>query len=231
MRAGEDMNDKSRVSRETGKVEKLLHLAAGFEPDEPMPPTISWRLVTGRVNGENRTPRWFAPAGVLAVSVCAASIMLLSLNGPRLPKAPVSVPAVRIAQNGSPAQTIVQPFNPNIAPGKKPIAGIQGAHIKAKSNPIQNGKPAIIHKPIKRHFAGESRRWKSPKVKWQVATVRRFQTGVVASGWVAQPDAEDGTIRVSPALVEIPIASGEEYAPASTGSKHQAKHSSYEEIH
>jgi hypothetical protein len=231
MHAGEDMINRSNAPKVTDRTEWLMRIAADFEPQEKMPTTIASRLLSQSVDCPKRARTWLVSTGVAALSVCAVSVALLALVVSRRPHIPVPIPAVRVAQGNTALNSETKSNFSKVEPIKRALVVIPPSHDISDLKTAQHKKPALLRKTTKRHLAGELRRWKSPKVKWQVATVRRFQTGLVAAGWIAQPDSEDGTIHVSPALVEIPIATTEEYAANSSGQKYRSKHTSYEEIH
>src|SRR5437899_9707275 len=113
------MIDSSKANSEFSRIETLLHQTASFEPDEPMPSTISNRLLSARQSGRKHSRAWLAPASIAAFSVCAASVALLALFGHRPSKTPHSVPTARIALAGPDFHTGEQPANLNAVPLKR----------------------------------------------------------------------------------------------------------------
>ncbi len=204
------------------RLEELLRGAAAWKPDTLAPEGLAAKALE-RVGNQrvSHRPRWRSPFALLltagAAPAVAAGVMAVALRAPVTSQSP---PHLAPAAQVRPVQeALAKPEpGPEQEPEKAPIweperpsVGNQHRFASAGARRDRRSGTSRRHRPSG-ILAG--RPSAPPSVSpWSEETVERTVSRVVASGWLVEPNPEDGTWTAIPAVASISVCGPAEPDP------------------
>jgi hypothetical protein len=198
-------------AEERERIEALLRAAADYAPARSAPDGLAARALARHSAVRCAHGR----RGRHAVLVGGAALVLLALAlrahwGRRetVVTHPNVVQAPHIEHQSAPEPIPSQPSKMVVSerperPQRKPDVRI-AAHLPAPASHRRHGLRA-------------------PKALWRVETVREVRAGVLIPTWMAVPDAEQETVHLRPAVLNIPLQAGESICLAASRERTDVK--------
>jgi hypothetical protein len=198
------------------RVEACLRAAAAFEPEERAPVGLAARALAGRPVCRANRGSGLALAMALVGAIVALVAARTLIHSTSRPTKAVTVFVTKPDSKG----TVRRP-EPRIV-RHRALESVSQPHARTAWEATPQEEPT-------RKEHARLRRWRRyqrlasapPKVRWHDETVAEYRSGVIEPVWIVQQDSEHDAIVATPALVAVPIQSGE--FPPEAGAPDQAQ--------
>jgi hypothetical protein len=207
------------------RIEALLYASADYEPEQD----ANYNFAAKALSSKMRCRRSNSGAWALAGSCLAAAVLI----------------GVWLAKSASGSPSIMQMANFPSKPSFPSLTNEPFATPAAKQSPDRShdNTSAPVRTRTEQDNSEDNVQLVSdeaprprhkrhvPKVKWENETVERYASGVLTPAWVPEQDTEHGGTVLRPALVNLPIDSGENPMPNGSTGQGSVSLVSYEENH
>jgi hypothetical protein len=206
------------------RIEALLYASADYEPERD----ADYNFAAKALSGKMRCRRSYGGAWVLAGTCLAATVL-------------VGLWLATVAGGSTTIDGLAYTPKPNYPDYLNNGASLAGTAKLSSADQPDNKRPE--QKRIQQDNSEDNvqlvsdetprprRKRHVPKVKWENETVERYASGVLTPAWVPEQDTEHGGTVLRPALVNVPIDSGENPMPNGSTGQGSVSLVSYEENH